>query len=124
MQSPLIRESMAFTQFDQAMVEVRVEEFLERRRPPVHLRDKADLGYRIEGQSVILFEIRPVFRRPEEKIKIPVAKTTFVKKNGSWNVLWRRSDQKWHSYEPVPEADSLDTFLELVDQDEYGCFWG
>ena len=115
---------MAFTEFDQAMAEVKVEEFLERRRPPVHLRDKVDLGYRIEGQSVILFEIRPVFRRPEEKIEIPVAKTNFVKKNGTWNVFWRRADLKWHRYEPVPVVDSLDTFLMLVGQDEYGCFWG
>ena len=115
---------MAFTEFDQALAEVKVEEFLERRRPAAHIRAKLDLGYRIEGQSVILFEIRPAFRKPEEKIEIPVAKTTFVRKTRIWKVFWRRADLKWHRYEPVPETDSLDDFLELVDQDEFGCFWG
>ena len=90
----------------------------------MHIRDQLDLGYQIEDQSVILLEIRPVLRKPEEKLEIPAAKTTFVKKSGTWEVFWRRSDKKWHRYEPVSEVDSLDDFLELVDQDEFGCFWG
>jgi hypothetical protein len=31
---------------------------------------------------------------------------------------------KWHGYEPVPQVDTLQEFLELVEEDEFACFWG
>ena len=53
-----------------------------------------------------------------------IAKTTFVRRAKTWKVFWRRADLKWHQYDPVPELRSLDEFLELVEDDEHGCFWG
>ncbi len=37
-----------------------VEDFIERRRPPEHLRDKVDLAFRIENQNIFIFERRAV----------------------------------------------------------------
>jgi hypothetical protein len=33
--------------------------FVEKRRPPPHIRPKLDFGYRFRGQSVEIFELRP-----------------------------------------------------------------
>ena len=97
---------------------------MEKRRPPAHIRHEVDLGFRITGQSVEIFEIRPRWQCPEEKIEEAVAKTTFVKTKKIWKVYWQRADLKWHRYDPNPEVGSLDEFLDIVDRDEYACFFG
>ena len=38
-----------------------MENFTEERRPPTEIRDELDLSYKIENQSIIIFEIRPKF---------------------------------------------------------------
>ncbi len=115
---------MALSEFDNALTEVKLSEFIARRRPPEHLRAQVDLSFRIEDQSIVIFEIRPVFRRPAEKIECMVAKATYVKKTGEWKVYWQRADQKWHRYEPAPSVKTLEEFISLVDDDEWACFWG
>jgi hypothetical protein len=35
-----------------------------------------------------------------------------------------RSDLKWHGYEPNPEVETLSDFLDIIQKDPYGCFWG
>jgi hypothetical protein len=98
--------------------------FVEKRRPPAHIRPKLDLGYRFIGQSVEIFEIRPRWDNPGEKIEEKVAKATYVRTQGVWRVFWQRSDLKWHRYDPAPEVKGLEEFLALVDRDEYACFFG
>jgi hypothetical protein len=44
-----------------------MENFLTRRRPPVHIREKLDINYRIENQSILIFEIREAFAMPGKK---------------------------------------------------------
>ena len=36
-----------------------MENYISKHRPPEHLRAQVDLSYKIEGQSVIIFEISP-----------------------------------------------------------------
>jgi hypothetical protein len=50
---------MALSEFETKKCEKAIEAFMNRRRPPEHIRDKLDLGYRIKRRSVELFEIRP-----------------------------------------------------------------
>jgi hypothetical protein len=56
---------MALTEFEHAMVEVAIETFVEKHRPAERVRDKVDLSFRIEDQSVLIFELRPSFRDPK-----------------------------------------------------------
>ncbi|WP_410171229.1 DUF3024 domain-containing protein [Brachymonas denitrificans] len=42
----------------------------------------------------------------------------------TWKVFWMRADLRWHSYEPLAIARTLDKVLEEIDADPYGCFWG
>lgn len=105
-------------------VENTVAAFVEKRRPPRHLRDKVDLGFRFDGRSVELFEIRPRWDNPAEKVEEAVAKGRYLKSRNEWLVYWQRADLKWHKYGARPEVDTLEAFLALVDEDEHGCFFG
>jgi hypothetical protein len=102
-----------------------MDAFMQRRRPPPQIRPKLDLGFQVTGQSVEIFEIRPVWRGPpDDKRASPVAKATYVRARGVWRVFWQRRDLKWHSYEPRPEVKSVEEFALLVSEDAYACFFG
>ena len=101
-----------------------MENFISKRRPPEHIRKKVDLAYKIEEQSIIIFEIRQRLLNPEKTIECNVAKATYVHTQKCWKVFWQRSDLKWHSYSPKPTVKTLDEFVKLVDEDKHYCFWG
>jgi hypothetical protein len=98
--------------------------FIEKRRPPAYDRDKLDFGFRIENQSVELFEIRPTWNDPGQKIESPFAKASYVKSRKIWKIYWQRADLKWHAYPPHPEAKTLEEFFDIVNRDEHACFFG
>ena len=115
---------MAFSDTERLQLDKTISSFLDKRRPPVEIRNELDLGCRIDRQSVEVFEIRPMWRNPEETIETPVAKATYVRKTGLWKVFWMRRDLKWHRYDPCPVVGSLDRFFTVVDADEIHCFFG
>ena len=115
---------MAFTLEQIASIESAMADFLTKHRPPAEIRDKVDLGWRIEKQSVVIFNIRPFLRDENQKIEEPAAKATYNGKTNRWKIYWMRADLKWHSYPPYPEAVFFDEFLSVVDEDENCCFWG
>jgi hypothetical protein len=115
---------MAFSEIETKKIEKAMAVFMEKHRPPIHIRAKLDLGYRISGQSVEMFEIRPRYDKPEIIMEYDFAKTTYVRAQRIWKIFWRRADLKWHGYEPDPEVKSIERFLEIIDQDKYGCFFG
>ena len=115
---------MAFNEFETRKYTKIMEEYIGKRRPPAHIRDKLDVGFRIKGQSIEIFEIRPAWNDPGLKIEPAVAKITFVRTQNCWKVFWMRADLKWHGYDPGREVKTLEDFLAVVDNDKYGCFWG
>jgi len=117
-------KGMAFSEFEKKRYESILGKFVEARRPPAHIRDKLDISYRVEGQSVIIFEIRPLWNNPEEKIESMIAKATYVKTSNIWKVFWQRADLKWHRYDPKPQVKTIEDFLSVVGQDSHGCFFG
>ena len=115
---------MAISEFEIKKCKREIEKFLSIRRPPVHLRNQVDFGYRIENQSVVLFEIRPEWRNPDNKLELPFAKATYVKKHKHWRIYWQRQDLKWHSYTPMPSVQYFEEFLSIVNEDDNACFFG
>jgi hypothetical protein len=115
---------VALSEFEIKRAEKAIEAFLAKRRPPPHIRHKVDIGYRISGQSVEIFEIRSRWDKPDDKMEHSIAKATFVKRTEIWKVFWQRADLKWHRYEPTPQVGSVEKFLALVDEDEHACFFG
>lgn len=115
---------MAFTKKELERYRKIVSAYVEKRRPPVHLRDQVDLSFRIDNQSIELFEIRSAFNDPQRTVEIPIAKTTWVRTQEVWRIFWQRADMKWHRYTPQPEVKSLEEFIDVVEADEYACFFG
>ena len=77
---------MAFSEIELKRHEKTINIFLEKKRPPVHIRDKLDIGCRIEGQSVEVLEIRPDWQDETKKMERPVAKATFAKNSHEWKI--------------------------------------
>jgi hypothetical protein len=114
---------MAISEFEIKKCEKDIEKFMSKHRPPAHIRSEVDIGYRIDNQSVELFEVRPRWDNPQEKTETPVAKATFIKAKQIWKVYWQRSDLKWHSYDPMPKVKYLEDFLSVVGEDKHSCFF-
>jgi hypothetical protein len=100
-----------------------MENFIEENRPPEHIRDQLDISYRIDNQSIFIFEIRPQWDNSEKISHIDIAKTTYIKSKNVWRVYWMRGNLKWYPYDP-PTVKTLKKFIDLVSEDTYGCFWG
>ena len=112
------------TEFETKRCEKLVAAFIERRRPPAHVRHEVDLTFRIVGQSVEIFEVRPYWRDKTDLREHPIAKATFNSSKRTWKVFWRRADLKWQGYQPNTEVARIEDFLGVVDKDEHGCFFG
>ena len=115
---------MALSEFEEARIHKIVSAFVEKHRPSPEIREQMDLSYRLKGQSIEIFEIRPYWNNPLEEIENPVAKMTYVKSKKIWKLFWQRADLKWHGYEPYPLGKTLEECLAVIEKDEYACFWG
>jgi Protein of unknown function (DUF3024) len=101
-----------------------MENYIERVRPPKEIREKLDISYRIENQSIVLHEIRPDWKDKTIYRTHDFAKTTYDKKNKIWKIYWQRASLKWDLYQPQPTVQKLTDFLKEVELDKFGCFKG
>ena len=115
---------MAISEFETKRCERELKKFMAAVRPPAHIREQLDIGYRLTGQSVELFEIRPAFHNPQQKTETPIAKATYVKSVQRWKIYWQRQDLQWHAYGPAPEVQYFEEFLSIVAEDANACFFG
>jgi hypothetical protein len=115
---------MAFNDLDMKRIEKALDAFLAKRRPPAHIRAELDISYRIVDQSVEIFEIRPQWNDPSVICHHSFAKATYVRTQNRWKIFWMHATLKWQSYEPAPTVASISEFLDVVDADEYRCFFG
>ena len=115
---------MAFNDLDSKRIANAMAAFLAKRRPPPHIRPELDIGYRLIGQSIEIFEVRPQWDNPSIIREHPFAKATYVRTQNLWKLFWKRSDLKWHGYEPALTVKSIEEFLAAVDADPHGCFFG
>jgi len=113
---------MAFSEFEARRLAKVVGDFIEKRRPPAHLREQLDLIFAIEGQSVFLLEKRRLMEG--EMIERPFAKATWVQTQQAWKLYWQRADLQWHRYQPTATVATIEAFCDVVEEDLYGCFWG
>jgi hypothetical protein len=115
---------MALTELELQRCKKALAHFLDQRRPPKHVRDQLDIGYRINDQTIEILEIRADWQDQSKKLEIPIAKATFVRTKNCWQIFWLRGNLKWRRYEPNPEVHSFDAFLDVVHRDQYCCFFG
>jgi hypothetical protein len=76
---------MEFTEFGKTRIENAVEAVLGKRRPTSNAGKEGNPGYRITGQSIEIFVIRPSLRVEKVLGEIPIAKVTFMESRKVWN---------------------------------------
>ena len=114
--------SLTTTQIE--AITVMMDEYIEKERPPVEIRKKIDIGWKLERQSVYIFEVRPGINDTGINYLFDYAKATWVKTEKHWKIFWKRASGKWNVYDPLPEAGNLQLFLLEVDKDPHHCFKG
>ena len=92
--------------------------------PDPAVRAQLRLGYRVEGNRVILFESRVRWDDHSQWLEHPVAQFRFVASIERWRLFCMFRDLKWHGYQPLPEAPALAALVAEVKRDPTGIFWG
>ena len=116
---------MSFTPLETVSIIECLENFVEMLRPKdENIKKKLDYGYKVEGYTVFITEIRPQWDNPEIINEHAFAKATFVKSREHWKIFWMRANLKWYAYDPVPIVKKIDDFVNVVGEDAHHCFFG
>ena len=92
--------------------------------PRPEVRSQLRHGFRIDGNAVELYESRPAFQHPHDWRDHGVAKFRYVATKHMWQLYCQHRDLRWHRYERLPQAPSVDALLAEVEADPTGIFWG
>jgi hypothetical protein len=111
---------MEILNFDEKII----ANYIETIRPPVEVRKKVDLGYSYNEKEVVLFEIRPQWNDSAKVNHYPFVKTKYINAHKHWKIFWMSATEKWELYTPNPTVRDLAEFVEVVEDDEMGCFRG
>lgn len=114
---------MAFTDIELQKIKNMVGG-LCKEKTPAHLRDELRFEYEIEKQSVVIFEVRPVWNDPSKFTRMPLAKLTYVRSENLWKLYWKRANEKWVGYDPNGSDKELGNLVAEIDKDSSGCFFG
>ena len=106
------------------IIEKIINDYVQTKRPPVEIRDEVDIGYSYKNGEVILFEIRPQWNDKTKIHQHPFARVKYVKTQKVWKIYWMRANGKWELYEPVSQVNDINSFIEVIENDKHGCFWG
>lgn len=101
-----------------------IANYIESIRPAVEVRKSVDLGYSFSENEVILFEIRPQWSDSTQMNHFPFVKAKYIKAHKHWNIFWMNAAGKWELYSPNSTVRDLAEFVEIVEEDENGCFRG
>lgn len=111
---------MAFNDIELAQIKRCMDFFMEKRRPPEHIRDEYDLMYEISGQAVFINEIR---RGKGHEIETELAKIVYDRPQNGWKLF---AIGKSGQFEAV-FTDLIPTFsdaIKVVEDDAAGIFFG
>lgn len=115
---------MSIAELQPQKIEDALQAFLNRCRPPARVRPQLDVGARVAGKTVEVFEIRPQWDSPSRVYRYPLAKATWVNSERVWRVYCQDSDLRWQGYRPKETVQSINEFLDEVERDRHGCFFG
>ncbi len=104
-------------------VETKLEAYAERKIPP-EMREKIRLSWELQGNTVTLYEERPVTNSPDAWGKLAVARFRSNPERTGWTLYCAGAEGKWHEYEDAGPAGSIDALIEEVDADPTRIFWG
>lgn len=72
---------MALSEFETKRIHKILGHYIDKNRPPENIREEVDLSFRVTGQSVEIFEIRPIWNNPKEKNRRASSKSYICKES-------------------------------------------
>ena len=100
-----------------------VGNFCDTRIPP-HARDQIKMFYRINGNSIVIFESRPYWQDKSIWTEMPIAKIRFLPDKNVWQLFWQKANGRWLKYPDFPPTKNLHDIISEIDSDPYHVFWG
>jgi len=116
-------QEMALSEFTRKMVEIKMNKYC-REKVPGHLRHKVRVDFKIRGNNVTLFEVRPTLHDPNTWVDISIAQFRYDDKNNVWKLFCADRNSRWHEYYEAEPTHNFEALLEEVDDDPTGIFWG
>ena len=105
--------------------EATVKAYVEKLRPASpDIRAQIDIGYSFEQNTVILFQIRPLWNDPTKKQHLEFAKVRYFKSKKLWNLYWKGGNDTWKLYKPFPSSTHLSQIIDVIKKDKHNCFYG
>jgi hypothetical protein len=92
------------------------------RRVPAKLKKDIIPGFRIRGNSIILFDSERSFIDKSSWVEIPVAQFRFDPKSSFWTLYWPDRNTRWHVYFIVDPSRQLEDLIQAVDENAMGAF--
>ncbi len=114
---------MAFSNLELELIDNKVGGLCRKLNHPEY-KDELSIEYKVHRHDVVIYEKRPAYNKPGEKIETPSVKLKYFRTKNEWGLYWMRKDMKWHIYKPFSNSVSLGDLLAEVKADPYGCFFG
>ena len=116
---------MPLPELTQKLVETKLGTYCND-KVPAHVRDQVRLTYSFMGNTVTLFEERPVFNQLDKRTKIPIAQFRLNVVDHLWRLYCanQKPHEGWVQYLQAEPTTDFDALLIALDQDSTGIFWG
>lgn len=97
-----------------------------RDRVPAHVRDEVRVEVDVAERYLTIVECRPPWRADvaAEWTRSPIARLRYTKSAGVWSLYWRDRNLRFHAYDLVSPAASIEELLAEVDRDPTAIFSG
>ncbi|OGS46246.1 MAG: hypothetical protein A2539_02645 [Elusimicrobia bacterium RIFOXYD2_FULL_34_15] len=114
---------MAIPEGVKQQIENKLREYCSNRIPE-HASDMVKLDFKIKGNSITLFEMRPAFDKTNEWVDIVIAQFRHNPENSFWTLYCADRNSKWNRYIDTDPTEDFDKLLKEVEKDPTGIFWG
>ncbi|NBP07052.1 MAG: DUF3024 domain-containing protein [Gammaproteobacteria bacterium] len=86
-------------------------------------RNTVLIDYRVEGDRVVIHELRRILGVAGTRAPVPIARFRYRSSSGDW-LLDYFEEGLWRRYRPLPRSQSFLELLREFDLDPIGLFWG
>jgi len=116
---------MALPELTQKLVETKLGDYCNH-KVPAHVRDQVRLTFSFIGNTVTLFEERPVYNQLDKRTKIPIAQFRLNVVDHLWRLYCAnlKRHEGWVLHAHAEPTRDFETLLTALDQDKTGVFWG
>jgi hypothetical protein len=91
---------------------------------PAHLRDQVRIEATVRGNSVTIFDCRPLWNANlTEWSKVRVVQLRYSASTHDWSLYWADRSGRWHRYDDL-RPGRIDQVLREIESDPTGIFWG